>query len=214
MSADQVLVLIHDLSRNTIKLDSHRLNEVLLTGVRTGLIIHAAERYHKPNLARAAGTIIKGMPGHALKRPDVRSGCPSGMRSRDTLPTAPLCPGSCQPVFNGGSRTRPCACFGREKGARGRLRRHPLIYPIFSPSSQFLGHRAISAPFAGRNLHLVAPHPPLGLSQSERAGSSGAQPLFLQYSIVNSASQWAGFYSRRPTSSSRGARRGAPESWA
>ena len=116
MSADQVLVLIHNLSRNTTKLDRCRLQEVLLTGARTRSIIHVAAGYHDPNLAQAAGTITKGMPGHALKRPQVRSGCPSGRISRETLPTAPPCPGSCQPVFNGGSRNASLRLF--RKGER------------------------------------------------------------------------------------------------
>src|SRR5687768_4991640 len=68
------------------------------------------------------------------------------------------CPERFRLVFGTSNRVflnpvTPCACFGREKGVCDKLQRHPLIDPIFLTS--FL--RAISAPFARGNLHLVIP---------------------------------------------------------
>jgi len=69
------------------------------------------------------------------------------------------CPGGYPPVF--ASRF----FHGREKEARARLQRHPLIYPIFPWFPR------VSAPFTRGNLHLV--------TLLRRV-----QPLFLRYAIV------------------------------
>jgi hypothetical protein len=69
-----------------------------------------------------------------------------------------------------------------------RLQRHPLIYPIFSPS--FLSPRergrvrAISAPFARGNLHLVIPM----LSVSKH----GIQPLILRIQLLRRSLDYIG----------------------
>jgi hypothetical protein len=80
------------------------------------------------------------MPRHALIVVEFRR-LPFQTLQSDSVHCAALSPPS-PAGFRRRDFLHPCAHFGREKGARGRLRRHPLIGPIFSlhcPRSRIAG---------------------------------------------------------------------------
>ena len=102
----QVLVLIHNLSRSTIKVDSLSVQCARID------YLSAAGNGNRNSLSCVKQ---KDMPGHVLKRPDVRRAALPEEADR-FLPTAPPCPGRYRSVFGGGSRNASLRFF--RKGER------------------------------------------------------------------------------------------------
>jgi hypothetical protein len=99
-----------------------------------------------------------------------------GNEQRDSVHCAVLCR-SLLTGFRQWDKTRPRARFGREKGACGRLRRHPLINPIFSTQPRVSPGGEAGADRLAR--------PSQGGTSTSLPHANGAQPLFLRYSVVN-----------------------------
>lgn len=106
----------------------------------------------------------KGMRGHALitanaiNKNSPSTTCPDNLPGslRSLVPNVATRFSMWMAVF---ITCHLCACFGREKGVRDKLQRHPLIYPIFPSFCPLPGRRrsSVSVPFARENLHLVVP---------------------------------------------------------